>query len=63
MAIKAKGFFGSAKSSFKLGSNNKLRSRFVRSKVNSNKNVNLLKNSLSLIEDFKKDILEEKQIY
>jgi len=43
MAIKAKGFFGSAKSSFKLGSNNKLRSRFVRSKVNSNKNVKFAK--------------------
>ena len=43
MAIKAKGFFGSAKSGFKLGSNNKLRSRFIRSKVNSNKNVKFAK--------------------
>ena len=43
MAIKAKGFFGTAKSGFKLGSNNKLRGRFIRSKVNSNKNVKFAK--------------------
>tara|TARA_B100001109_G_scaffold86813_1_gene70793 strand:- start:1136 stop:2233 length:1098 start_codon:yes stop_codon:yes gene_type:complete len=43
MAIKAKGFFGRSKSGFKLGSNNKLRSRFIRSKVNSNKNVKFAK--------------------
>jgi len=43
MAIKAKGFFGTAKSGFKLGSNKKLRSRFIRSKVNSNKNVKFAK--------------------
>ena len=43
MAIKAKGFFGSTKSGFKLGSNNKLRGRFIRSKVNSNKNVKFAK--------------------
>ena len=43
MAIKAKGFFGTAKSGFKLGSNNKLRGRFIRSKVNSNNNVKFAK--------------------
>ena len=43
MAIKEKGFFGTAKSGFKLGSNNKLRGRFIRSKVNSNNNVKFAK--------------------
>ena len=44
MGIKAKGFFGSAKGGFKLGkSKPKVRGRFIRKKLNSNKNVKFAK--------------------
>ena len=42
MGIKAKGFFGNVKGGFKLGKS-KSKGRFIRSKVNSNKNVKFAK--------------------
>ena len=44
MAIKAKGFFGSVKGGFKFGkSKPKVQGRFIRKKVNTNKNVKFAK--------------------
>ena len=60
MAIKAKGFFGTAKSGFKLGSNNKLRSRFIRSKVNSNKNVKFAKKFFKSDKGLRKRFIRRK---